>query len=213
MDAMLMFLWNPPTRCTCSQRGRQESSWSFYNVALTDCLSDENFDTTGAGSLALEGARLWERWNRGWSRWNMHDWIYTSSYYCRAVFWEIMDGCDSCEVAQFNTSVIPCLTGAEHIRMWMLISNLFVVFFVSVKLMNSTHRTYQQKKCSKHFDNRTIVLVRFKQKCQTFAGSTLLDVIILCFSLSYMKVNWISFGLWVKQYKTFEDITLGCGKL
>lgn len=58
MDAMQVFLWSPPTHCTCSQPGRQESSWSLCNVALTDCLSDKNFDTIGAGSLALEGSLL-----------------------------------------------------------------------------------------------------------------------------------------------------------
>lgn len=34
MDAMQVFLWNPPTRCTCSQPGRQERGWRSYNVAL-----------------------------------------------------------------------------------------------------------------------------------------------------------------------------------
>lgn len=83
MDAMLAFLWNPPTHCTCRQPGRQEGSWSFCDVASTGCVLDKNFDTMRAGSQALEGTQLWERWNGGWSGWNMHeDCIYPSSYCC-----------------------------------------------------------------------------------------------------------------------------------
>lgn len=40
-------------------------------------------------------------------------------------FWGIMDGCVCCEVAQFNTSVIPYLAWAKQIRIWMLICILW----------------------------------------------------------------------------------------
>lgn len=55
-----------------------------------------------------------------------------------------------------------------------------------------------------------IVSVLFKQKLPKFARFQLLKWKICCFSLLYIKVNWISLGF--GQNKQFEDDILGSGK-
>lgn len=53
------------------------------------------------------------------------------------------------------------------------------------------------------------------KKWQTFAGFAVWYVRVWCFSLSYVIMNRISldFGLSVRQYKQFENATLGCKEL
>lgn len=65
-----VFLFSPSS-CGCAARVSMESThsehaaswadWTFCNVALSDCLSDKNFDTGRAGSLVLKETWLWER--------------------------------------------------------------------------------------------------------------------------------------------------------
>ena len=55
----------------------------------------------------------------------------------------------------------------------------------------------------------------FKQKSQTFASFSFLNVRICCFSSSIMTVNEeaLGFGLLVRRKKLFQDVTLGSRKL
>lgn len=48
-----------------------------------------------------------------------------------------------------------------------------------------------------HFDNEIIILVIFTSKIkQNIAGFSFLNVMIWCFSLSVMTINWIFWGFW-----------------
>lgn len=134
MDSMQVFLWNPPTRCTCSQAGRQERGWSFSNVALfirQELWHHQSRKSGPRGSLALR--KMKQRMKQMKYAWTPQLTelllLYAQWSQDTKVFWEIIVVCHCLQggAGQY----FSLFHQGQQIRMWMVITNKGFIHFVS----------------------------------------------------------------------------------
>ena len=99
---------------------------------------------------------------------------------------------------------VQCLSTFIQVRHTLYYNNS-VSTLLSLELQPLVDLSIKRRLNANYFGNQlTVFLLFFKQKCQTFAGSSFLIVRIFCFSLSCMMINEEYLDSWLDKRCTLK---------